>query len=52
MHNDSRMITKYIVETFTEVLAMTMGFAALALLCVDATQEYQRRKRLKGRKGL
>lgn len=51
MHNDSRMITKQLVEILTEALALSMSFAIFALTCVYAIQEAERRKRLYGKKG-
>ena len=45
MHNDSRMITKHLVETLTEALALSMSFAIFALTCVCVVQDIERRKR-------
>jgi hypothetical protein len=51
MHNDSRMITKHLVEILTEALALSMSFGALALYGVFAFQDYEARKRNNKHKG-
>lgn len=51
MHNDSRMITKYIVEATTEALMLCLVFGISGLSIYLCVEDYLRSKRLRGRKG-